>query len=52
LIIQEAAAGRTYEVFVDKEARIPLLYIEDAVQSMVSLEQVPEEKLKKAGLQY
>ena len=47
LIIQEAAAGRTYEVFVDKEARIPLLYIEDAVQSMVSLEQVPEEKLKR-----
>jgi threonine 3-dehydrogenase len=47
LIIQEPAAGRSYEAFVEEEARIPLLYIEDAVQSMIALEQAPEEKLKR-----
>jgi threonine 3-dehydrogenase len=47
LIIQEPAAGRPYEVFVDREARIPLLYIEDAVQSMIEIEQAPEEKFQR-----
>jgi nucleoside-diphosphate-sugar epimerase len=47
LIIQEPAAGRPYTAFVDEEARIPLLYIEDAVQSMISLEQAREENLKR-----
>jgi threonine 3-dehydrogenase len=47
LIIQEPAAGRPYEAFVDGEARIPLLYIEDAVRAMMEMEQVPEEKLKR-----
>lgn len=47
LIVQEPAAGRPYEVFVDEAAKIPLLYIEDAVQSMLAIEQVPEEKLKR-----
>ncbi len=47
LMIQEPAAGRPYTVFVDEKARIPLLYIEDAVQSMISLEQAREENLKR-----
>lgn len=47
LIVQEPAAGRPYTVFVDEEARIPLLYIEDAVQSMISLEQAREGDLKR-----
>ena len=47
LIVQEPAAGRPYDVFVDEEAKIPLLYIEDAVQAMISLENVPETNLKR-----
>ncbi|MBN1188552.1 MAG: NAD-dependent epimerase/dehydratase family protein [Dehalococcoidales bacterium] len=47
LMVQEAAAGRPYSVFVDEDARIPLLYIEDAVQAMISLESAPESSLKR-----
>ncbi len=47
LIIQEPAAGRPYEAFVDGEARIPLLYIEDAVQSVIALERAPAGSLKR-----
>lgn len=47
LIIQEPAMGRPYVVFVDEKAKMPLLYIEDAVQSMIQIENVPEEKLKR-----
>ena len=45
LIVQEPAAGRPYEVFVDEVAKIPLLYIKDAVQSLFALEQAKEESL-------
>lgn len=47
LIIQEPAAGRPYEVFVDQVAKMPLLYIEDAVQSLIALEEAVEAKLKR-----
>lgn len=45
LIVQEPAASRPYEVFVDEVAKIPLLYIKDAVQSLFALEQAKEESL-------
>ncbi|MBT9142107.1 MAG: putative epimerase/dehydratase [Dehalococcoidia bacterium] len=47
LIVQEPAAGRPYKVFVDETARMPLLYIKDAVQSLVSLGEAAEERLKR-----
>lgn len=47
LIVQEPAAGRLYKVFVDEETRIPLLYIKDAVQSLIQLEQADEKSLKR-----
>jgi threonine 3-dehydrogenase len=47
LMIQEPAAGRPYDVFVDKETAIPLLYIEDAVAAMLAMEKTPEKYLKR-----
>ncbi len=47
LVIQEPAAGRVYEVNVDDKARIPLLYIKDAIQSLVEIEQASEENLRR-----
>ncbi len=47
LIIQEPALGRPYQCFVDEEARIPLLYIKDAVDSLISLYEADEKKLKR-----
>ncbi len=46
LMIEEPAAGRPYQVFVDEEAAIPLLYIEDAVAAMLAIENTSEEYLK------
>jgi threonine 3-dehydrogenase len=46
LIVQEPAAGRPYDVFVDEQTRIPLLYIKDAVGAMISLAEAREDKLK------
>lgn len=46
-IIQEPAAGRPYQVYVDESARIPLLYIKDAVLSLITLEKADEAKLKR-----
>ena len=45
LIVQEPAAGRPYDAFVDEVTRIPLLYVKDAVQSLIALEQAKEESL-------
>jgi threonine 3-dehydrogenase len=47
LMIQEPASGRPYEVFVDEETAIPLLYIEDAVAALVTVENTPEKYLKR-----
>lgn len=47
LIVQEPAAGRPYEVYVDEEARIPLLYIEDALRAIFGIEQAREGNLKR-----
>ncbi|MCX8118955.1 MAG: NAD-dependent epimerase/dehydratase family protein [Desulfobacterota bacterium] len=47
LIIQEPALGRPYQCFVDEEARIPLLYIKDAVDSLITLYEADGKKLKR-----
>ena len=47
LMIQKPAAGIPYDVFVDQVAKIPLLYIKDAVQSLIALEEVAEANLKR-----
>ncbi len=47
LIIQDPALGRPYECFVDEEARIPLLYIKDAVNSLIALYEADQKKLKR-----
>jgi len=47
LIIQEPAAGRPYKVFVDEEAKTPIVYIKDAVQALIQLEQADENSLKR-----
>ncbi len=47
LIIQDPALGRPYQCFVDEAARIPLLYIKDAVDSLISLYEADGKKLKR-----
>jgi len=47
LIVQEPALGRPYRVFVDEEATIPLLYIKDATNCLLSLHQAPKESLRR-----
>lgn len=47
LIIQEPALGRPYQCFVDEQARIPLLYIKDAVDSLIALYEADNKKLKR-----
>ncbi len=49
LIIQNPALGRPYRCFVDEEARIPLLYIKDAVDSLIALYDADDKKLKRRG---
>jgi len=45
LIIEEPARGRPFIVAVDETAQIPLLYIKDAVLSLVSLEKASDASL-------
>lgn len=47
LIVQEPAAGRRYEVYVDEETRIPLIYVKDAVKALIELAQAREGGLKR-----
>lgn len=47
LIIQDPALGRPYQCFVDEESRIPLLYIKDAVDSLIALCEADGQKLKR-----
>ncbi|HEX77172.1 MAG TPA: NAD-dependent epimerase/dehydratase family protein [Dehalococcoidia bacterium] len=46
-VIEEPALGRPYTVYVDKEARIPLLYVEDAVHCLIALKNSHENRLKR-----
>ena len=45
--IKEPVLGRPYTIYVEKETRMPLLYIKDAVGSLISLKEASEERLKR-----
>jgi len=45
--IKESVLGRPYTIYVEKETRMPLLYIKDAVGSLISLKEAGEERLKR-----
>jgi len=45
LIIETPAKGEPYEVFVEPESRMPMLYVKDAIKSLIRLAEAPEEKL-------
>jgi len=45
LIVEKPALGEPYEVFVEPRCRIPLLYIKDAVSSLLQLSEAREESL-------
>jgi len=45
LAIQETALGRPYTVYVDKSTTIALLYVKDAVWSLVDLKKAEDRKL-------
>jgi threonine 3-dehydrogenase len=47
LIIQEPALGHTYRAYVDESVRLPLLYVKDAAQALVSLKRADEVVLKR-----
>jgi len=47
LVVSEPALGRPYQIPVHEEAQIPLLYIKDAIQSLLSLYRAENEKLKR-----
>ncbi len=47
LMISEAALGRPYEVFVEQDVRMPLLYIKDGVDCLIRLYEANNEKLKR-----
>jgi threonine 3-dehydrogenase len=47
IIVQEAAAGRPYSVFVDEGVTMPIIYIVDAVGSLVALSQADGAKLRR-----
>jgi nucleoside-diphosphate-sugar epimerase len=47
LAIRESVLGRPYTIYVEKETRMPLIYIKDAVGSLISLKEANEGKLKR-----
>jgi threonine 3-dehydrogenase len=47
LAIKEPVLGRPYTIYVEKETRMPLIYIRDAVGSLISLREADEERLKR-----
>jgi len=47
LAIRESVLGRPYTIYVDKETRMPLIYIKDAVGSLISLKEANEGSLKR-----
>jgi nucleoside-diphosphate-sugar epimerase len=46
-MISEPASGRPYEVFVDEDVRMPLLYIKDAVDCLIQLFEAKNARLKR-----
>jgi threonine 3-dehydrogenase len=47
LMISEPALGRPYEVFVEQDVRMPLLYITDAVDCLIRLYEAKNSRLKR-----
>jgi nucleoside-diphosphate-sugar epimerase len=47
LMISESALERPYEVFVEKDVRMPLLYIKDAVECLIRLYRTDHAKLRR-----
>ncbi len=47
LMISEPALGRPYEVFVEEDVRMPLLYIKDAVDCLIRLYEAKNVRLKR-----
>lgn len=47
LIVQEPALGRPYRVLLDESTRTSLLYIKDAVQALIALQQAGEPALER-----
>ena len=47
LMISEPASGRPYEVFVEEDVRMPLLYIKDAVDCLIQLHEAKNSRLKR-----
>jgi threonine 3-dehydrogenase len=47
LMISEPALGRPYEVFVEEDVRMPLLYVKDAVDCLVRLYEAKNTRLKR-----
>jgi len=47
LMISEPALGRPYEVFVEEDVRMPLLYIKDAVDCLIRLFNARDGRLKR-----
>ena len=50
LMISEPALGRPYEVFVEEDVRMPLLYIKDAVDCLIRSVRSKECKVEEKGL--
>lgn len=47
LMISEPALGRPYEIFVEEDVRMPLLYIHDAVDCLIRLYKAANARLKR-----
>jgi nucleoside-diphosphate-sugar epimerase len=47
LAIREPVLGRPYTIYVEKETVMPLIYIKDAVGSLISLKEASEGRLKR-----
>ena len=47
LMISEPALGRPYEVFVEEDVRMPLLYVKDAVDCLIRLYEAKDTRLKR-----
>jgi len=45
LLIEEAAMGRPYTIYVDKSTNAGFLYLKDAAQSLIDLNRVDDERL-------
>ena len=47
LIIQQAALGQPYDIYVNPDTSMPILYIDDAVKALLLLSRTPNEQLSR-----